>query len=89
MNTRPQTYTCPERRMSVKSEIMARPEMVRVRTLRNRDSSFLMAEVLILCLIRDADDDEDDDAVIFDVLVAAAVVDDVVVVVSLLLSSSN
>ena len=73
--------------MSVKSEIMARPEMVRVRTLRNRDSSFLMAEVLILRLIRDADDDEDDAAAldVVDVLVAVVVA----VVVSLLLSSSN
>lgn len=70
----------------MKSEIMARPEMVRVRTLRNRDSSFLMAEVLILCRIRDADDDEDDADVldVVDVLVAV-----VVAVVSLLLSSSN
>ena len=70
----------------MKSEIMARPEMVRVRTLRSRDSSFLMAEVLILCLIRDADGDEDD-AVVFDVLVVVVAV--VVAVVSLLLSSSN
>ena len=64
----------------MKCEIMARPEILRVRTLRNRDSSFLMAEVLILRLIRDA--------VVLDVVdvVVAAGVD---VVVSLLSSSSN
>ena len=67
----------------MKSEIMARPEMVRVRTLRNRDSSFLMAEVLILRLVRD----DDDDSVALDVVDVLVAV--VVVVVSLLLSSSN
>ena len=70
----------------MKCEIMARPEILRVRTLRNRDSSFLMAEVLILRLIRDADGDDDD---VLDVVDVVLVVVAFVVVVSLLLSSSN